>query len=137
MKLDRLSLIVALPLILGTLTLGGCAAPSAVRVSYLGTEHYSPASSIVTLSSFPASTKYETLARLHIVGAAGQDRAQLMAALLKKAANLGANAFVVTRESYRNLTSGAPATFNPNGGNYQTATPERELTIEGDAIRLH
>jgi len=117
------------------LALVGCAAGPRVRVDRVTQAQYPPSSLVRTLDTPPAGS-YVDLAHLSITGAPGEDRVQLMAALIKKASSLGANAIFITQEREESQNSG-PIQFNPAGGNYITTSPKSILHIDAEALRLH
>lgn len=120
-----------------TLSLGACASsPSTIKVSHLSPVHYAPSSQLQMLNRAP-STNFVAIARLSISGAAGQTRAQLLALLLKKAGQLGANALQIIKEEPINISStNGPASFNPAGGNYEFKPPIEAWRIHADALKI-
>ena len=116
------------------LSLGACAAGPRIQVQPVSHQVFAPSSLVETLTAAPA-TPYTVIARLNVEGAPNEDRAQILAALTKKAASLGANALLLVSEQEQTLASG-PVTFNPAGGNYTQKIPQRILHIHAEAIHL-
>lgn len=123
-----------LGLVLLSLSLGACAAGPQIQVQPLSHRVFAPSSLVETLTAPPAMP-YTVIARLNVQGAPNEDRAQILAALSKKAASLGANVLLLVSEQEQKLASG-PVTFNPAGGNYTQAAPQRILHIHAEAIHL-
>lgn len=115
-------------------SLGACAAGPRIQVQPVSHQVFAPSSLVETLTAAPA-TPYTVIARLNVEGAPNEDRAQILAALTKKAASLGANALLLVSEQVQTLASG-PVTFNPAGGNYTQKIPQRILHIHAEAIHL-
>ncbi len=114
--------------------LGACAAGPQIQVQPVSHQVFAPSSLVETLTAAPA-TSYTIIARLDVEGAPNEDRAQILAALTKKAASLGANALLLVSEQEQTLASG-PVTFNPSGGNYTQKIPQRILHVHAEAIHL-
>lgn len=119
------------------LSLGACASTnSAIAVTRVSTQHYAPSSQIEMFSQ-PPEKAHVLIAHMHISGAVGQTRAQLLALLVKRAGQLGANALQITEEQKINsANSNGPATFNPAGGNYDFKAPMVAWSIHADALRI-
>jgi hypothetical protein len=116
------------------LSLGACATGPQIQVQPVSHRHFSSRSLVQTLSTAP-TTPYTLIARLRVTGSPNEDRAQILAALLKKAAAVGANALLITNEQVQTQNT-APATFNPSGGNYTPSVPQRILHIDAEALYL-
>jgi hypothetical protein len=114
--------------------LGACAAGPRILVQPVSHQAFAPSSLVETLTTAP-STPYTVIAHLNVEGTPNEDRAQILAALTKKAASLGANALLIVREKEQTL-AGGPITFNPSGVSYTQQAPQNILHIHAEALHL-
>ena len=118
-------------LIVGALTLAGCAPGPVLRVQTVAPQSYPPSALVATLRAAP-SRPYIVIASIHGQAPAGTPPAQVLAAIEHKAAALGANAVILQDRSQQ---TAATLQFNPAGGNYQNS-PARIIPIyDATAIR--
>ncbi len=123
--------------VLTIVALNACAmGGGAIKVSGYTGRGFPASSEIRTLDSYPKKEEYVKIASLSISGSPGQDRAQLLTALMRKAASLGANALVIVSEKAIDVGNQSPTVFNPSGGNYQSAQRVMQLDIKAEAIRV-
>lgn len=118
-------------LIVSALALAGCAQGPALRVQTVAQQSYPPSALVETLRAAP-SRPYIVIARIHGQAPAGTPPAQVLAAIQRKAAALGADAVILQDRSQQ---TAATLQFNPAGGNYQN-TPAQIIPIyDATAIR--
>ncbi len=115
--------------------LASCAAAPSVAVHRVASVELAPSNHVSVVRSVPSQG--ELLARLHIVGAPGQQRVQLIAALSHKAMALGANVLYIADEKVSDSEASSPLVLNPSGGNYQTSSPLPTWTIDAEAYFTH
>jgi hypothetical protein len=118
-------------LIVGALTLAGCAPGPVLRVQTVAAQSYSPSALVATLRAVP-SRPYIVIARIHGQAPAGTPPAQVLAAIEHKAAALGANAVILQDRSQQ---TAATLQFNPAGGNYQNSPAQIIPIYDATAIR--
>lgn len=76
------------------------------------------------------------VAKLQVTGSPNQSRAQLISLLEQKAGEMGANGLLILHEEVEIVGYSGPTTFNPAGGNYEQASPEKVISVEALAVRL-
>lgn len=121
-------------LFLLTISLTACAGGPRVKVTRVE-QAVLPPTSLVQTFSRPPDQPYTVIAHLQIQGTVGEDRAQLIAALLKKAGSIGANGLFVTGEQIHSSQNG-PVVYNPAGGYYTPQAPQQRLDITADALHI-
>jgi len=125
----RPSLLIALTI--ATLGLGGCAGGPHLQVKPLSTTHYAPTSLVTTLTA-PPQRPYAPIAEIDGSAPAGTAPAQVVAAITKRAADLGADAIILRDES---RSTPAQMQFNPSGGLYQNIPGQVTPIFSAEAIR--
>lgn len=98
------------------LAVAGCAAAGPqLQIKNVTKTHYAPTALVSTLTS-PPRQPYVVIANIHASAPAGTPSAQVVAAIVKQAAALGANAIILHDLSHK---SAGQMQFNPSGGLYQ------------------
>ncbi|MHB0873924.1 MAG: hypothetical protein ACYC2J_00325 [Acidithiobacillus ferrooxidans] len=118
-------------LIAAALILSGCAQGPVLHVEPIAQHSYPPSSVVETLRAAP-SRPYVVIARIHGQAPAGTPPAQVLAAIERKAAALGANAIILQDRSQQ---TAAALQFNPAGGNYQNTPAQIVPIYDATAIR--
>ncbi len=113
------------------MTLTGCAQGPVLRVQPVAQQSYPPSNVVETLKSLPFRP-YIVLARIHAQAPAGTPPAQVLAAIERKAASLGADAIVIQDHSRQTASA---LQFNPAGGNYQNVPAQIIPIYDATAIR--
>lgn len=122
-------------LFLLTISLTACAGEPRVKVTRVD-QAVLPPTNLVQTFSRPPDQPYTVIAHLQIQGTVGEDRAQLIAALLKKAGSIGANGLWVTGEQTHLLLQNGPVAYNPAGGYYAPQAPQPRLEIKAEALHI-
>ncbi|MGC9216725.1 hypothetical protein [Acidithiobacillus sp.] len=118
-------------LIAAALVLTGCAQGPVLRVQSVAQHSYPPSAVVETLTAAP-SRPYVVIARIHGQAPAGTPGAQVLAAIERKAAALGADAVIVQDRSQQ---TAATLQFNAAGGNYQNTPAQITPIYDATAIR--
>lgn len=118
-------------LIGAALILGGCAEGPVLQVQTITQHSYPPSSTVETLNTTPTHP-YEVIAHIRGQAPAGTPVAQVLAAIERKAAALGADAVILHDHSQR---TAATLQFNPAGGNYQNNSAQIIPIYNATAIR--
>ncbi|MDD3761456.1 MAG: hypothetical protein PHO57_11610 [Acidithiobacillus sp.] len=118
---------IALPLVLS-----GCASETQVSVQSVSRLHFSPSTTVQVFSKVPDNRPFIVIAKLAAEGPAGTPSSQVLAALEKKAAALGADAIVLRNDSQKT----APVLqYNPSGGTYNEPKSEIIPRYTAKALR--
>ena len=109
----------------------GCAAPQPEVIRPAGAPTYSPTVNVELLEQAP-SRAYTEIGVIESPGEPGAVRAQVLAQIREKAAQLGADAVILTDQSRR-----APTTqrMNPTTGYYETVGGQVIPAYKGIAIK--
>lgn len=126
----ELLLVVAL-VAFSTLALSACAEGPVVKVQSVARQRFTPSALVETLHAAP-SRPFVVVARIHVQAPAGTPAAQVLAAIERKAADLGANAIILHNDSRQTASS---LDFNPAGGNYRNSPPQVIPIYNAIAIR--
>ena len=113
------------------ISLGGCAGGPQLQVKPLSATHYTPTSLVTTLT-VPPQRPYMPIAEINGSAPAGTAPAQVVAAITKRAAELGADAIILHDES---RSTPAQMQFNPSGGLYQNIPGQVTPIYSAEAIR--
>ncbi|MBW9249307.1 MULTISPECIES: hypothetical protein [Acidithiobacillus] len=112
------------------ISLGGCAGGPQLQVKPLSATHYTPTSLVTTLT-VPPQRPYMPIAEINGSAPAGTAPAQVVAAITKRAAELGADAIILHDES---RSTPAQMQFNPSGGLYQNIPGQVTPIYSAEAI---
>ena len=112
------------------ISLGGCAGGPQLQVKPLSATHYAPTSLVTTLT-VPPQRPYMPIAEINGSAPAGTAPAQVVAAITKRAAELGADAIILHDES---RSTPAQMQFNPSGGLYQNIPGQVTPIYSAEAI---
>lgn len=98
------------------LGVAGCATqPVSMQVDQVAqTQKFAPQPFVKTLSQ-PPSSPYVVIANIDASGAQGITEQQVLASVIQKAQNLGANAVIIQNQTSPTVPS---MDFNPSGGQY-------------------
>ncbi|MGE0049303.1 MAG: hypothetical protein AB7T01_10275 [Acidithiobacillus sp.] len=129
-KINRRSCKYALPVFI-SLLLAGCAQGPLLHVDLRTQQSYPPSTVVETLKAAP-TRPYVVIAQMRAQAPAGTPGAQVLAALERKAAALGANAIIVQNHSQQTVST---LQFNPAGGNYENAPAQIIPIYDATAIR--
>ncbi len=124
----RTSLLIAVAIT--AISLGGCAGGPQLQVKPLSATHYTPTSLVTTLTA-PPQRPYAPIAEIKASAPAGTAPAQVIAAITKRAAELGADAIILHNES---RSTPAQMQFNPSGGLYQNIPGQVTPIYSAEAI---
>lgn len=103
------------------LALVGCASqPVSLQVDQVAKNQTFAAQPFVTVLSQPPSAPYIVIATIEADGAQGITKQQVVAALMQKAQNLGANAVIIQDQTSETVPS---LNVNPSGGQYVKMPP--------------
>lgn len=121
--------------VLAVLLLAGCAAasPIAIQVENLGGAHQYAPPPFVEVMMTPPDQPYTKVARLRVTAGPALDSAQVIEALRQRAAELGANALIVRRQSSQEMPG---ISINPAGGQYGFNNDRGEEVYIGTAIHV-
>lgn len=113
------------------LIMSGCSQGPVLRVQPVVSQHYAPSSTVEILKIAP-SRPYIVIAQIHARAAAGTSPVQVLAAIERKAAAMGADAIMVQNHSQQ---TAAALQFNAAGGNYQNSPAQIIPIYDATAIR--
>lgn len=120
--------------LLPVLALMGCASqPVSLQVDQVAKNQTFGTQPFVTVLSQPPASPYIVIATIEADGAQGITKQQVIAAVMQKAQNLGANAVIIQDQT----SEMAPAlNVNPSGGQYVNMPPQILPKFHATAILI-
>lgn len=120
--------------LLPVLALMGCASqPVSLQVDQVAKNQTFETQPFVTVLSQPPASPYIVIAKIEADGAQGITKQQVIAAVMQKAQNLGANAVIIQDQT----SEMAPAlNVNPSGGQYVNMPPQILPKFNATAILI-